>query len=95
MPWFRPSRIPYRWIAAAGIAAGLLLSQGCVRWPLAHPSLAPFQGYLQKESTGDLTVHYLGTSSLLFMLAAGEYCADLADENGTLRPVKRTGSAAC
>ncbi|HYW11888.1 MAG TPA: hypothetical protein VE871_08025 [Longimicrobium sp.] len=61
-------RIRPRWFAAAGIAAAaLLLSQGCIRWPLAHPDVTPFDAYVQKDSSrGDLTVRFMGTSSLLF-----------------------------
>jgi hypothetical protein len=34
---------------------------------------------------------YLNPQTGQFMLAAGENCTDPPGENGTLRPVKRTG----
>jgi L-ascorbate metabolism protein UlaG (beta-lactamase superfamily) len=63
-----------RRLAIAGIMAGLLLSQGCIKSPLAHPSIKPFERYSQPVVTSDdfgsdlptLTVRFLGTSSLLF-----------------------------
>lgn len=57
-----------RSLAAAGIAAGLLLAQGCTHFPLARPSMRPFDRLLQQpaDSAAELTVRFLGTSSLLF-----------------------------
>lgn len=63
---FRPQSRVVRLLAVAGIATGLLASQGCIKSPLAHPDLKPFQRYLQPDTTADLTVRFMGTSSLLF-----------------------------
>lgn len=53
--------------AAAAVGAGMmLLASGCIRWPLAHPNIDPFNRFMQDTSTGGLTVRFLGTSSLLF-----------------------------
>ncbi|HEU0015319.1 MAG TPA: MBL fold metallo-hydrolase [Longimicrobium sp.] len=72
MPHHRPPSRAARRFALAGAAAGLLIAQGCIRLPWAHPSIAPFEReFGQEPSTGDLTVHFLGTSSLLFRDAGG------------------------
>ncbi|MBB4637528.1 MBL fold metallo-hydrolase [Longimicrobium terrae] len=62
-----------RWLAGAGILTGLFMAQGCIRSPLAHPSITSFKGYTQpalaNTSGSDapaLTVRFMGASSLLF-----------------------------
>lgn len=62
-----------RALAVGGLVAGLLLSQGFIRSPLAHPSIEPFDRFWQPVVPRDscarvpaLTVRFLGTSSLLF-----------------------------
>lgn len=64
-----PSRLrprTARLLAVAGLAAGLLLSPSGIQSPFAHPSIAPFTHLTQPRGTGDLTVRFMGTSSLLF-----------------------------
>lgn len=60
-------------LAVAGIAAGMFLSQGCIRSPFAHPSITPFESFAQPVILGGpgpdspaLVVRFLGTTSLLF-----------------------------
>ncbi len=63
----RVSPAGVRWLTAGSIAAGLLLGQGCTHFPLARPSMGPFDPLVQEaDSTAELTVRFLGTSSLLF-----------------------------
>jgi L-ascorbate metabolism protein UlaG (beta-lactamase superfamily) len=63
---FRPSRRVVRLLAVACIAVGLTMILGC-HFPLAHPRMKPFQRYREpRDSTGSMTVRFMGTSSLLF-----------------------------
>lgn len=60
-----PPRV-VRLLAVACIAVGLTMILGC-HFPLAHPRMKPFfQHYRQSDTINDMTVRFMGTSSLLF-----------------------------